>query len=55
MIHLSHRNHKFLGTVVLCSGICFNHAATAIEIEDIEARVVGLERTAVTQKRGGWR
>jgi transposase-like protein len=29
----------------------FNHAAKAIEIEDIEARVSGLERAAEAQKR----
>jgi transposase-like protein len=31
----------------------FNHAAKAIEIEDIEARVSELERAAGTQKPGG--
>ena len=31
------------------------HSAKAIEIEDIEARVSELERTAGTQKKGGWR
>ena len=31
----------------------FNHAAKAIEIEDIEARVSELERAAGTQKSGG--
>jgi hypothetical protein len=31
----------------------FNHAAKAIEIEDIEVRVTELERAAGTQKPGG--
>jgi hypothetical protein len=31
----------------------FNHAAKAIEIEDIEARVAELERATGTQKSGG--
>ena len=31
----------------------FNHAAKAIEIEDIEARVSELERATGTQKSGG--
>jgi transposase-like protein len=31
----------------------FNHAAKAIEIEDIEARVTELERAAGTKKPGG--
>jgi hypothetical protein len=33
----------------------FNHAAKAIEIEDIEARVVALERAAEETNRGGRR
>jgi hypothetical protein len=32
-----------------------NHAAKAIEIEDIEARVAALERAANTSKPGKWR
>jgi hypothetical protein len=31
----------------------FNHAAKAIEIEDVEARVTELERAAESQKQGG--
>jgi hypothetical protein len=31
-----------------------SHSLKAIEIEDIEARLTELERTAATQKRGGW-
>jgi hypothetical protein len=31
------------------------HSSKAIEIEDIEARVTELERTAATQNQGGWK
>ena len=42
-------------TRVRAADSIFNHAAKFMEIEDIEARVAELERTAATQKRGGWR
>ena len=40
-------------TRVRAADSIFNHAAKAIEIEDIEARVTELERAAGTQKQGG--
>ena len=42
-------------TRVRAAEVIINQAAKAIELEDIEARVAGLERTAGTQKRGGRR
>ena len=42
-------------TRVRAADSIFNHAAKFMEIEDIEARVSELERTASTQKQGGWR
>ena len=33
----------------------FSHAAKAIEIEDLEARVAALEQAAQLPKPGGWR
>ena len=40
-------------TRVRAADSIFNHAAKAIEIEDIDARVTELERAARTQKPGG--
>ena len=40
-------------TRVRAADSIFNHAAKAIEIEDIDARVTELERAAGTQKPGG--
>jgi len=40
-------------TRVRAADSIFNHAAKAIEIEDIDARVTELERAAGTQKSGG--
>ena len=40
-------------TRVRAAEVIINHAAKAIEIEDIEARVAELERAAGTQKSGG--
>jgi transposase-like protein len=42
-------------TRVRAADSIFNHAAKFMEIEDIEARVSELERTASTQQQGGWR
>ena len=42
-------------TRVRAAEVIINQAAKAIELEDIDARVAELERTAATQKRGGWR
>jgi len=42
-------------TRVRAADSIFNQAAKFMEIEDIEARVSELERTASTQKQGGWR
>jgi hypothetical protein len=39
-------------TRVRAADSIFNHAAKAIEVEDIEARVTELERAAETQKSG---
>ena len=42
-----------VSTRVRAADSIFNHAAKAIEIEDIEARVSELERAAGNQKSGG--
>ena len=41
-------------TRVRAADSIFNHAAKAIEIEDIEARVAELERTVEMQKKAEW-
>jgi transposase-like protein len=41
-------------TRVRAADSIFNHAAKAIEIEDIEARVTELERATGTKKPGAW-
>jgi hypothetical protein len=38
-----------------CAYYILDQTQKAIETEEIEARVTELERTAATQKRGGWR
>ena len=42
-------------TRVRAAEVIINQAAKAIELEDIEARLAELERTAATHKTGGWR
>jgi hypothetical protein len=38
-----------------CAYYILDQTKKAIETEEMEARVTDLERTAATQKRGGWR